>query len=152
MIFHLFSILTLQNIGIWNRSIPLSFQAFENNNYGSKFHISYKCNNKTMAGVDYYYSDPSPCVDLSKIKKKTLYTIYPNIENNTRCTMMLLTNLAHPEWININCQENLLSHVMCVEDISYLFENLSEYYKEIKLYPFCSSKEIMILGHCFSFQ
>ncbi len=38
---------------------------------------------------------------------------YPNFKQNHSCIVMLVYNLASPEWININCAEKLLVYTLC---------------------------------------
>ena len=55
------------------------------------------------------------CVNLIHLKSKVRGTLYPKSKGPERCSMMLLSNLAEPEWIQISCTEKLLVDVICVK-------------------------------------
>ena len=51
--------------------------------------------------------------NLNKFKQSALSQLYPSQSPLSNCTMLLASNLAYPEWININCDETILTHVVC---------------------------------------
>ncbi len=55
---------------------------------------------------------PSPCADLAAVKELAMKTLYPHVRDNY-CTLMLLSNLEEPEWIQVKCTKKILSHVVC---------------------------------------
>ena len=48
----------------------------------------------------------------SKILAKSSRTLYPE-QGEKLCVAMVITNLAHPEWITINCDEKITTDVKC---------------------------------------
>ena len=59
------------------------------------------------------------CVDLTNVKEKSREAIYPSFTNSTICTLLMLTNLAEPDWIQVNCSDKLLTSVFCITDNHY---------------------------------
>ena len=91
----------------------MSFQQWNNYQYFNPYsdqHVSYITYN------DYIYF---PNVT-SKLLAKNSRFLYPE-NSNKLCVAMLITNLAKPEWITINCDEKLTTEVICyVEDVKIL--------------------------------
>ena len=46
---------------------------------------------------------------------RRVQSLQPTAGEAARCTMLLLQNLAQPDWVSINCHEKLLSHMVCEE-------------------------------------
>ncbi len=59
---------------------------------------------------------------------------------------MYLPNLAEPEWININCTERLLPHVICMDNTSVSSKFLAANWK---LHTSCPSTHIKKNGECY---
>ena len=53
---------------------------------------------------------------LIKTKKETQIELYPVMTKNKLCTMLLLSNLAYPQWISVACDLKILDHVVCTTD------------------------------------
>ncbi len=62
--------------------------------------------------------------------------------------MMYLPNLAEPEWVNINCTERLLPHVICMDNISISPKLLVVSWR---LHDFCPSTHILKDDGCYIF-
>ena len=54
------------------------------------------------------------CVNLTALKASIQTVIHPYRLENNMCTLMLLSNLAEPEWVYVNCTDNLLADAVCV--------------------------------------
>ncbi len=52
--------------------------------------------------------------DLSVIKREIIHKIYPVVGHGQSCTMLLVTNLAQPEWISVSCTRKLLLDIICI--------------------------------------
>ena len=59
---------------------------------------------------DIFNKDPR---NLNYTKHRVLSQLYPLRSKQFNCTLLLATNLAYPEWININCDDPILSHTVC---------------------------------------
>ena len=40
--------------------------------------------------------------------------MYMHSQIKKRCTLMLLTNLAEPEWVPIKCGQRIIGDIMCM--------------------------------------
>ncbi len=52
-------------------------------------------------------------IDITSIKSLATETIFPQKQGKEACTIMLLTNLARPEWISCACDDPILADVFC---------------------------------------
>ena len=59
------------------------------------------------------------CVNLKDVKAKSKRIIYPSFTNSSLCTLMILSNLAEPNCIQVNCSEKLLTSVLCTTENHY---------------------------------
>ena len=58
---------------------------------------------------------PKKTGKINIIKKHAFEYLQPMPSQD--CTILMVSNLAYPEWISINCNEAILSHIVCVKDI-----------------------------------
>ena len=94
------------------------------------------------------------CVDLRDIKVKSTKTMFPSDTNSTMCTLLLLTNLAEPDWIQVNCSDKLLTSVFCItENNNKIFSKESQlkYNLMSTKDKSCSSSSILKDNNCFIF-
>ena len=92
------------------------------------------------------------CLNIRDIKFTATYKLYPNIQLSETCTLMLLTNLAEPEWIQIGCSQNILASVICMQDKRNK-SNLKAYTPQRKqLITKCPSLSVSKKNECFIFQ
>ena len=100
----------------WVNNFPLSYQCWTN--------IIYRqYNTYSQVGIDTtegekYLNYAENKGNLATTKRKSKNIIYPHFGNSSQCTMMLLYNLAYPEWISIDCNEKLLHHIVCADSQS----------------------------------
>ena len=55
----------------------------------------------------------SVCPPLVAQETNTHTFLYSNMSKNKTCTVMLLFNLAKPDWISITCDNKILNHIFC---------------------------------------
>ncbi len=91
----------------WQKLKPVSFQIFENLHYGQTSASCLELRGYTLPHCVYFV------VKAPLLKKKMLTTTYPSTAGGQFCTLMLMTNLAVPEWINVDCSDHILCDVMC---------------------------------------
>ena len=96
---------------------------YENNNFQRKEFTSFLCTHHLKTGSD----TKTRCIDLQHLKFKASSSLYPNSTSLQQCSVMLLSNLAEPEWIQISCTEKLLVDVICVSKPGYLNATTSNY-------------------------
>ena len=87
----------------------MAYQRFTNYNNQLDKAISYKCNILSINSFNDFH-----CLDLRRVKREAMSNIYPDVSGTKRCTMMLLSNLAEPEWISVSCTDRILTDVLCV--------------------------------------
>ena len=121
----------LQKIFNWENGDPVSFQPWKNTN-----------DHKIKSNQNYKMSFPNQCL-ISKSKaaerwysKERLLKFCPWIRKGvykhalnsykyaiqkhmqaqikSKCAMMLLTNLAEPEWVSVNCAQRIIGDIMCI--------------------------------------
>ena len=63
-----------------------------------------------------------------------------------RCTLMLLNNLAEPEWVSVDCNSKLISDVFCVKDTRNWYAPSYQIQSSM-----CSKSDILIHKACYSF-
>ena len=92
----------------WHGNIPMAYQRFTNYNNKLDKPISYRC---FILSIKSFHSS---CLDLEWLKHEAMGSIYPDVSGTKRCTMMLLSNLAEPEWISVSCTNRLLTDILCM--------------------------------------
>ena len=50
------------------------------------------------------------------VKKLASHYVQPVANEDVTCTLMVLENLAKPEWISVPCAEKILTDVVCVKE------------------------------------
>ncbi len=83
----------------------------------NNFHpVSYQ-NWRTLRGIQservYKFNRIAFSFHILSISNKTLF---PSYQYGSHCTLMMLQNLAMPEWIPIDCSENHLKNLVCTRD------------------------------------
>ena len=104
---------------MWETNDPLGHQHFLNSQFGDDSTTIYKCGEPYFRPVYTLFNYgflKSLCVNLDATKTKAFSTVYPNMAKFERCTVMLLSNLAESDWIQINCELKLLANILCVSE------------------------------------
>ncbi len=122
---------------MWESGAPAAYGAFKNRNYGGQDGFSHK-------------RKCSACLDLSQEKLKHLHTMSPDLSGNRTCTMLMLTNLAQPEWVSISCEDELLSHVLCHQKVSSSNSTSNHTNVHQANKPDCFTGHILVGQSCFS--
>ncbi len=91
--------------------------------------------------------------NLTQMKEAALKTQYPSVEHNHFCTVMLMINLAEPEWLNIKCGETLLQQITCKMSYPPQQKNNQSHVsnKLMKRRFMCSRRHILKNRKCYSF-
>ena len=90
---------------------------------------------------------PSPCVDLEGVKSKALSAVFPHRNRNQPCVMMLLSNLAETEWVQVNCNKKLLLHTLCMKKSSIMEDHM--YQIKAVGTSLCASRFILKDNKCY---
>ena len=83
----------------------------------------------------------------AKVLAKGRNTLYPE-QGRKFCTAMVITNLAHPEWITINCDEKLTTDVMCYFEELKIPQSLTD----LSILTTSNNNCIIKNDTCFVFQ
>ncbi len=106
----------------WMHRRPLAFQAFRNHHYLRNWKYVFSCDIMTNLPPtsDLKYFDLPFCVQSDLLNKTYLQpkVLFPNVKQNKSCTLMYLANLEEPEWINIDCNDKLLVHIVFEESVT----------------------------------
>ena len=116
----------------------MSHQLWRNVNYGKE---------GIADGVDLlpiYFESKVPHMFPSN---QSTHLIYPQINDNVQCALMMLFNLATPEWISVDCNRRFLYHTVCFMD------NGTQIVKEINSLQeqTCVKEAVLIKGQCYLF-
>ncbi len=79
------------------------------------------------------------------VKEATLTELYPALRTTKACTLLLLSNLAYPEWIPIGCKMPFTPNVLCVKEQVEMKANYTSVSQG------CFKFDIMKFGTCFYF-
>ena len=109
-------LLLFQHPLLWDNGAPVAFQQFLNTNYRRKPGAYFCfCSNNYIQKADKSCEYPY-CPNLTTIKSSASSIIHPLLRRTEQCTMMLLTNLAEPDWIFVPCDEPYLYIVVCKKE------------------------------------
>ena len=81
--------------------------------------------------------------------KQSINVLNPQITKQKSCVMMLLINLAYPEWITIDCNRKFYIDIVCMASNKNLSDSNISYYKPLLKY--CSERNILKNSSCFEF-
>ncbi len=56
------------------------------------------------------------CVDLSDLREKSCGVLHPHKVKKKTCTLMLISNLANPVWVFVECNHTHLYHTVCATE------------------------------------
>ena len=62
-----------------------------------------------------------------------------------RCNMMLLLNLAEPDWVSIPCDKKLLGHILCYKNEHFTKTDM----EKANDYLVCSKGHILVRKNCY---
>ncbi len=88
---------------LWEDDSPVAFQQFKNKLFSKRVKYKRVCYIKSdlrISGTLFYLEN-------------TADTLQPHFIHKHRCTLMLLFNLASPEWIGIDCTKSLVKFIVC---------------------------------------
>ncbi len=119
----------------WESGKPLSFQKCLNLYFGMSKLVKFGCAS--------HHKDF--CIGLKEQKRLALRTLFPIIYRKG-CVLLLVPNLAEPEWIMIPCQRNLLTSVWCA------LESHTEVLSKVDvLTEFCLEAQVPLGNNCILF-
>ena len=145
------------------------YQQFRSYYYG-RHSINYKCRveihrfissniglprfDSLMDLLYHGYTDPrsGTCINLSNLTKTLQNSIQGSMTSNRACSLMLLMNLAEPDWLFIPCQEKTLYYTVCVSKGTLkLFPKYHLLDYKILNGKHCDTLDLLILDACYAF-
>ncbi len=100
---------------VWGDGSPVTFTHFTNSRFGSN-HIT----SISWCKVETNFQSVLPkCVSTESSKQSSTQCLslasQPVLQPSTnhRCSVVLLENLAYPEWVKVNCSKNILQIISC---------------------------------------
>ena len=143
----------------WITGSPLSFQQYLNTNFKSS-ETRYSCGSQVVARSWQNKTKLVPfkehlynCVDLSNFKKNASTTMEPHRTKRETCFLILVSNLAEPDWISVSCNRKVLHWIICEvsNNMEATFNVERKTFNEDKI-NYCSPKYIMFDSKCISFK
>ena len=110
------------------------------------------CYDDKINKMDKCEQDSSYCPNMDKKNFSTSTIIHPLIKGTKQCAMMLLSNLAEPDWTFISCNEPFLYIVTCSKN-KVLWAKEKQYYNTMSLDNNfkCHQFSIIVTSKCFTF-
>ena len=139
----------------WETEDPVIFKLY-NTYYGNKYIDGYWC----MPNHAFYTDCPIlgfnySCPMFKELQIKATKAMQPVQSKSQQCVVMLLTNLAEPQWVSIPCEEDLLPVGVCVVHNNNLTNNMHEAssvnVRNAKNRYFCLENYTMINYTCYAF-
>ena len=127
----------------WGRKAPVPFQVFNNVQYGNIPQGTYYSGVLTGNVKNIWYTNKI----LSKLQEKASEIIYPNVHHSEKCTIMIVSNLAEPDWMQISCQEKLSLNVLCTE--RKMKQAVHQQNFEKAKDEFCQTGSFSLRGDCY---
>ena len=129
---------------MWVNGGPLVFQQFNQYYYGRDT-LSYDCSFSGLGVID----AEERCVNITNIKKLGKANVQGITSQHNKCMLMLLSNLAEPDWISIPCKQKFLYFVMCVKKDT--FKKDPKFTDNTTNIIYCHIFQIIAHGDCYSF-
>ena len=97
-----------------------------------------------MTDIDFRYRIKQETTDLDRVIKNSLQVLQPSDES--LCTMLLVLNLAEPQWVQVPCSQPLLHTVICSKRRQQEVNILPQIHK-----PDCPKYAVLIQSTCYIF-
>ena len=133
---------------------PLTFRRFSN----EQNTLRYDCCSSTKNAFLYFSIHLNPCragsyqcQDLTKIRALSSLSDNTKSKSVNTCFLMLLSNLAEPNWVSVVCDQPLLAVVTCIKD--KIRNNFTDIYsKSVGNSKFCVRRALLIQRVCYKFH
>ena len=137
----------------WVTGSPLAFQQFSNEQNKLRYH----CCPSTKRRIIYHFiyfghcTTGYQCQDLTKIKALSSLPVDSKSKSVNKCFLMLLSNLAEPNWVSVVCDQPLLAVITCIKDnIKKNFTDVQRTF--VGICEFCARSAILVHGICYEFH
>ena len=123
----------------------MTFQLWQNTNYMRDNNFFLQTVISLSHSFVFPYSIPFCCLNETLHSRDVLN---PKISKSTQCTLMILLNLAHPEWLTIDCSSKYFIHIVCMKKNESIQNNISFE----PLHNFCPDDNVMKGPSCYQFN
>ena len=148
----------LQKVKKWDTGSLLIFQQNLNTNVKNLV-VTYDCVSshllrstlKSKESISPLFYEGLLCADLNIIRLNALTKVEPHRIKEETCFLLLLSNLAEPDWISGSCKTKILHVIICATapnntNNSFIENNLKDKTK------YCSPMYMMFEKKCISFK
>ena len=97
-----------------------------------------------VTDIDFRYRIKQETTDLDRVIKNSLQVLQPSDESP--CTMLLVLNLAEPQWVHVPCSQSLLHTVICSKRQVQEVNSLPQIHKLD-----CPKYTVLIQSTCYIF-
>ena len=167
--FVIFYLQSSQYISTWQNGSPLVFQQYKHYYYGRAL-VRYFClvNLFKLKSTDIWFSgamslynmvnqyvfdfESGICLNIHNHKKTLQNAIQGSVTSNRACTIMILSNLAEPDWLSIPCEEKTLYYTVCVEKNSEILSENERMNSKSLYRKQCGLLHVTALGVCYAFM
>ena len=87
---------------------------------------------------------------LIQFKNETFNKLQPFVGTSHKCTLLLMSNLAQPHWVSVNCNEELLDTIACFTKVS-----TTKNHPKLDISPkaiTCKRSSVLLNGYCYLFE
>ena len=128
----------------WQAQNPVTYQSWTNYNYGqSSMTVFEERTRSATYGKDISLKDTNA---INIVKNSSANTIYP-LKNH--CTLLLVSNLAYPQWVSVDCSKPILHHIIClVNETRRALRNNEENTNFLS----CSNMTVKRNNRCYMFK
>ncbi len=142
-----------QTVPTWEKGSPLAFQSHHYFLYKTQV-IKYYSNHKTLQQTDCMMAKIRYTASSIFVFKNETSPLYLPVEKAHSCIMMLLFNMAEPDWISVHCHEVLLCNVLCIAEKSKTETQVNNASSSINIDSFsgCSLGKIILENNCYEFH
>ncbi len=149
----LFIGLKLSTKNRWTGKSPLVFQMWANSKHSQKDIDKYIVTTKRNIITDESATSQNvETPDISDVLSKAQSSIYPDVTWNFSCTMMLISNLALPEWINVNCHKSILKDIFCSQFRENIPPEVTTFFNQIYRSRWCHVTAVLNDEMCVHFE
>ena len=148
--FHLITLLLLLHYR-WSDRQPIAYQDWKNINYGKKRTETHRIGllrglcSKQWFFVNHCFVEQIGTM-VKEVQQESLKELYPQKSKAGRCTVLLIPNLAYPQWVSVICDIFLIPHVVC-----FKYNNTQYMLNPQSSQLLCYGQTILKDNYCYKF-
>ena len=126
----------------------MAYQSWNNQYFGKNITSSFKIKQKKDKDGHLFFKANDNWNTMERfVYKPATQTLHPS-PSASRCGLLLMPNLAYPEWVTVNCSQKLLSQVVCANHTLHTSHRLQSSNSEwhCQKLVFLTNKNCLILS------